>query len=319
MLTISALRSSPCERYRASSSGSYATGFEVEAREVDRARGAEVVEDRVLPPGAGNQGLPAAEVLQAVEVSARDAGAARSCDPGEELRAVEELEAVDEPPEPVRVGREAESRMRPGRRIDGVVGMRADERRPGRVGTLERRREAVRERHVLAQPDGDGMGRTPGIDLVVGKLEARDHEEAVAPEGARGLALDLGEVLAVRVGPDPTRAGRDHGVVLPVRVVAHAEDVEAGGAVELDELAHGKVAVAPRRVRVELGQQRRDLAVHLARMVARRPGARGGKVVAFQGERCGRAALEARVCSGAMGTGEGAHDVLVQEAEDAIA
>jgi hypothetical protein len=55
-------------------------------------------------------------------------------------------------------------------------------------------------------------------------------------------------------------------------------------------------------------------------MIASEERALGGKVVAFQGERSGSSDSEARVCSCAMAAAErGEHDVLVQEAEDAIA
>ncbi len=68
---------------------------------------------------------------------------------------------------------------------------------------------------------------------------------------------------------------RDDRIVCAIGVVGDAQDVEAGRSVEVDDLANREVAVAPRRVCVELREQRGDLAVHLTSWWERAP--RGGE------------------------------------------
>jgi len=72
----------------------------VEAREVDRPWRAQVVDDCRLVVGARKERLPAEQVLRRVEVAGCDRGQRGCRDPTEELRAVEQLEAVRERAKP---------------------------------------------------------------------------------------------------------------------------------------------------------------------------------------------------------------------------
>ncbi len=87
-------------------SGRSADELVVEPREVDRTRGAEVLDDRLLVVQAREQRLPAEEMAWLVEVAGRDRRKPGVGDPAEELPPVEELEAMGEVAEPG-VAREA--------------------------------------------------------------------------------------------------------------------------------------------------------------------------------------------------------------------
>ena len=105
------------------------------------------------------------------------------------------------------------------------------------------------------------------VGVVVGQLEARDHEQVVEHAGAGGLARELrqvrGEVPAV------------HAALAADDVVGDREHVEAGAAVQIAELAWRELAVAPRRMRVELAEQRLDLRPHRRPVLLQRAGFSG--------------------------------------------
>lgn len=128
--------------------------------------------------------------------------------------------------------------------------MRSDQRGPGCPCVAQRGLEPVVDRDEAAQPDPDGMAGQPRIRVLDGQLQSRQDEQAVPPPRALGFRVDLVEVGRVGLGPDV-------GASLAVHdVIRDREHVEAGAAVEVDELARVEDAVAPRRVRVQLREQR---------------------------------------------------------------
>jgi hypothetical protein len=128
--------------------------------------------------------------------------------------------------------------------------MRADQRSAHAVGGCERRVEPVVEAHEAPQPDGDGMRGAARVGVVVGQLEAGDHEQAVEPPRPLTFLRDPLQVLVVPLA-------REGGAAGAADVVGDREHVEARRAVEVDELAQGEGAVAEGRVRVKLAEQRR--------------------------------------------------------------
>ncbi len=189
---------------------------------------------------------------ETVEVAARDAGETGLRDPGEELRAVEELEAVHERRE-LGVTREPlRQPTRVGSRLV-VERMRRDERGAGLDGRLDRLVDAGVDGDEGAEPERQRVRRQPGIGVVVGELEARHDEQAVLPARPRRLALDLGQVGVERGGDDGVR--RLRGALGPADVVGDAEDVEAVRPVEIDERRYRQHTVAPGRVRVQLREE----------------------------------------------------------------
>src|SRR5262249_7981860 len=121
--------------------------------------------------------------------------------------------------------------------------------------SLERTVQAGLEIDELAEPDGDRVRRPRRIVILVRQLEPRDHEQVVEQPRAGCLDLDRLEVPAVRAGRDLPLRPR-HALRQRKEVVGEAEDVEAVAAVEVDEPANGKEAVAPAGVCVELTEQR---------------------------------------------------------------
>jgi hypothetical protein len=114
-----------------------------------------------------------------------------------------------------------------------------------------------------------------GVEVVVRQLEPWDEEEVVFVPGPRCFCLDLEEIGAVVVDVNVTWAGvgLKPGVVGAHAVVGDAEDIEPAPPVQVDELWKRELAVAPRRVRVQLAEQRLDSPAHLARLCLRdRPG-----------------------------------------------
>jgi hypothetical protein len=91
--------------------------------------------------------------------------------------------------------------------------------------------EAVGERDVRAEADGDGVGGEVGVGVVDSQLGAGHHEQPVPLACPLGLAVDLRDVLAEPFGrdaePRPWVVGRVH-------MVGDAEDVELMPAVEVD-------------------------------------------------------------------------------------
>jgi hypothetical protein len=110
------------------------------------------------------------------------------------------------------------------------------------------------------------MAGVVGVRVVVGQLEAGHEHESVRLERAALLALDLGAVLVEPLLVDARSAVlRRPRVVGAQHVIGDAEDVEAGAAVEVDELRHRQLAVAPRGVSVELTEEGRRAGTHLER------------------------------------------------------
>jgi len=104
---------------------------------------------------------------------------------------------------------------------------------------------------VPAESDGDGVCRQLRVGVVVGQLETWNDEQSVEGSGALGLTLDLFQVVGVVGGGECLRSRR-----VAHDVVGDRKHVEAGGAVEVDELGRREYAVAPGRVRVELAEER---------------------------------------------------------------
>ena len=106
---------------------------------------------------------------------------------------------------------------------------------------------------------GQGVRGTVGLHVVVRQLEPGQHEQVVRASRPRRLPVDLGEIRSMKIRP---YAGVgplirvEPGVVDAHDVVRDAEHVEAVRAVDIDELGNRQRAVAPRRVRVKLGEQR---------------------------------------------------------------
>jgi hypothetical protein len=105
---------------------------------------------------------------------------------------------------------------------------------------------------VAVEAEREHVRGTGGIVVVLGQLEAGDDEEPVFGGSTLGLCAD--RVEGRRPSPGVDRGRR--GVAQRDRVIRDAEDVEAGLAVRVDEVAGRQVAVAPRRVRVELAEEK---------------------------------------------------------------
>ena len=91
-----------------------------------------------------------------------------------------------------------------------------------------------------------------GVGVIDGQLRAGHDEEPVLLACPLGLALDRRDVLPEPVGRHAQVRPR---VVGRVHVVGDAEDVKPVRAVEVDEGGEREAPVAPRRLRVELGQE----------------------------------------------------------------
>ena len=106
-------------------------------------------------------------------------------------------------------------------------------------------------------PIGDAVRARLGPIVVERQLEAGDHEQVVGIPGAFRLGLDRGEVVVVVARMDVVDGG-----AAGDRVIGHAEHVEAGVAVDVDQLGKRERAVAPGRVRVQLAEQRMTVMGH---------------------------------------------------------
>ena len=94
------------------------------------------------------------------------------------------------------------------------------------------------------------------VHVVERQLEPRDHEQAVRPPRARGLALDVREVVVeAHLVDGPAAGARSRRVVCPDHVVGDAEHVESVAPVQVDELGDVERAVAPARVGVQLAEE----------------------------------------------------------------
>jgi hypothetical protein len=114
------------------------------------------------------------------------------------------------------------------------------------------------------QADRDGVAGPVGIRVVVGELEPGDDQQPEGRECSFTLLLDLveiaGEALLAHAGASVACGPR---IVVTEDVVGDAEHVEARSSVEIDQLGERQLAVAPRRVGVELAQQCRPPHAHL--------------------------------------------------------
>jgi hypothetical protein len=108
------------------------------------------------------------------------------------------------------------------------------------------------------------------VRVVVSEFEAGHEQKPVGRERADALALDLREV-GVDVGridagaPVPERPR----IVAAQDVVGDAENIEAGRSVEVDHPSERKLAVAPRRVRVQFAEQGARAFAHSPRVCPR--------------------------------------------------
>ena len=188
------------------------------------------------------------------------------------------------------------------------IRMGGDERRPLAARRAERGVEPLVDADEGAAADGNGVRGEVGVEVVVGQLEPGHEQQVVLALGPSRLRLDLGEVVAViaRVNPSPRpRLGQPR-VVAADDVIGDADHVEAAAAVEVDQLGHRQLPVAPAGVRVELAEQRLDLAAHRASSVSAAACAVVGEVVTI-GERrgeWGRPGSPGRACAGADGGAE---------------
>jgi hypothetical protein len=140
--------------------------------------------------------------------------------------------------------------------------MRGDERCACRAGGGEGSLEAVVHPYERAETDRDRVRREQRVAIVVGQLKPRDEEQAVGRPGAVGLAFDRAEVVGERRSAGHLPARVAVGRVVPADMVGHAENVETVLPVEIDELGERQLAVAPRRVGVELAEERRGRRAH---------------------------------------------------------
>jgi hypothetical protein len=153
----------------------------------------------------------------------------------------------------------------PGRRVASGGGRPAVADGPGR-GQTERATARPLEPNPRADESGarlhertirheiGGRGQVQrSCGVVVRELQPRHEQRAVHRECPHLLASDLfaigGEGLAVDAR---TLVLGGPGIVRAHDVIGHAEDVEAGGSVEVDQLRERELAVAPSRVRRRL-------------------------------------------------------------------
>ena len=153
---------------------------------------------------ARQERLPAREVLGPVEVAVRHHR--HPADGREALPAVEQLGPVDHPRGPAGLGGEALGGPDGAALLPERVGVRGDQRRTGRPGLAQRLVQAVLHPDEAVQPDRHGVGCTARVVVVVGELEARQDEQAVALAGPLGLGRDR-----LEVGRRGCRRGRGRG------------------------------------------------------------------------------------------------------------
>ncbi len=125
---------------------------------------------------------------------------------------------------------------------------------PASAASLDRTVDPLHDRDEPAQADGDRVRGSHWVGIVVRQLEPWEDEQPVRSQRALGLTVDLGEIVGMVLGRDPPR-------VAVRRVVGDAENVEALEPVEVDEPTDAEHPVAPGRVRVQLGQERRQIAI----------------------------------------------------------
>ena len=195
-----------------------------------------------------------------MEVAGRDDRQAGLGDPGEERRAVEELEAVEERRPPLGIGCE---RRGPPSRESGVVErvrVGGDERRPLRACCAQRLLETCAHADEVAQAERDGVAGGLRLWRLVRQLEPGQHEQVVEPPCPLCLGIDL-----LEVGAEIRRLD----VAVQQGVIRDRQHVEAVAPVEVADVPHAEGAVTPRRVRVQLAEQWVLLRCHTHRVPAR--------------------------------------------------
>ena len=138
--------------------------------------------DRILDHGGlllrtAEHRLPGRQVLEPVEVAARDCGQLPLGDPAEDVVSIQKLEAVEA--SAAHSGSSEEASRHPACRQRALerVRMSADERRSRRASLPERFVEPVVDPDELAQTDSDGMARPPRILVLHGQLDPGDENE----------------------------------------------------------------------------------------------------------------------------------------------
>ena len=131
--------------------------------------------------------------------------------------------------------------------------MGGDERRPVRARGAQCLFEPVVDADERAQPERERVAASAGSGSLVGQLEARDDEQVVERRRALASAASSARYAA------KSRLDCDSP---PGAVVGDREHVEAGAAVQVESSREGELAVAPRRVRVELAEERAGLDGH---------------------------------------------------------
>jgi hypothetical protein len=137
-------------------------------------------------------------VLEPVEVAARDARQACLRDPGEELRPVEELEAVHARRE-LRIAREPSSQPAGVRSRLVVELMRRDERGAGVHGRPDCLVDAVVDGDEATEPQRQRVRRQARVGIVVGELEARLVINLVAIVAAALVTLAVQRSISARL------------------------------------------------------------------------------------------------------------------------
>jgi hypothetical protein len=145
---------------------------------------------------------------------------------------------------------------RDGRRRPAVVRVRGENRGARGARLAHRRGRAVVHRDEAVQPDRNGVTGAVRVRVVVGELEASHEQESVGRERAGALTLDRREVGADVRGVDARAPVPERSRIVAAQdVVGDAENIEAGRSVKVDHRSERKLAVAPGRVGVELGEQ----------------------------------------------------------------
>ena len=191
-----------------------------------------------------------------MEVAAGDRRQPRVGDPAEELRAVEELEAVRERAQPGVAREPLREASRTGSG-SSAFGCAATSAAPASAAVLMASAIPLSTETNSRRPIATACAASTGSSSLNVELEAGDDKHPVGAPRALGLALDLGEVqrethLVDRAEASPSSRATGRGAH---DVVGDAEDVEAAAAMKVDELGDSELAVAPAGVGVELAEQ----------------------------------------------------------------
>ena len=201
------------------------------------------------------------------EVSGRDGRHAGLGHPREQRRAVEQLPAVHERGEERVVACEAPGQPRRARRGLGVVRMGRDDDRAELACSGHGRLDAVVDADEGADAERERVRSLVGVEVVPGELEPWNEHQAIPLARTPGFVVELGQVVGEDLRAHAALVALlrlQPRIITSTRVVGDAQDVEAAGAVDVDQLADREGAVAPRRVSVQLGEQRSDAGPHTA-------------------------------------------------------